>query len=273
MASSYLSWIDSNPQQANDQAQDHLSSYDFTQGATCQPLESASTHYFTQQPYHPTGAFVAPSPAMQFIPSPPPLAFDSSPDEQYSSMEGSGLDHDILNNLGYLDDFNFDLADYDDFELLPGAASLVQSPFASASFFPSLDSYEAPESLMAPPTQKFRCQFGDCSESFARQCELTRHEYKHTRPFKCPHCGRAFAEKRRCVQHVQSVHDLATDKDKTKCHLCKYAHVRPDAVKRHLRLKHGVGVKYQSSPSTISDGQSEGKAPRRKEIGERTTRR
>lgn len=209
---------------------------------------------------------MGPSPTMQFTQSPPPLAFDSSPDQPYPDMEGFDLDHDILNNLNYLDDFDF--ADYDDFDLFPTSESLIQSPFTNASLFPTLDSYNSPESIGTPQTHKYRCQYEDCTKSFPRQCELTRHEYKHTRPFICPHCSRAFAEKRRCVQHVQSVHDLATDKDKTKCHLCKYAHVRPDAVKRHLRLKHRIGVKSDSSP-TNSEVQSKKEVGRRKGRGER----
>ena len=231
-----------------DQAQDQSSPCDLTQGATCQPLGNAPTlqlqYYQHQQPHHTPGAFVALSPAMQITQSPPPLAFDSSPDKEYTAMEGFELDYDILNNLNYLESLNF--ADYNDFDLLPAAESLIQPPFTDASFFPSLDKYDTPTGETTTPVQRVFCQHGDCIQSFSRPSELTRHEYKHTRPFKCPHCGRAFAEKRRCVQHIRSVHDLATDKDKTKCHMCKYAHVRPDAVKRHLRLKHRIGSKSDS---------------------------
>jgi len=172
-------------------------------------------------------------------------------------MSSFELDYDILNNPNNLDDFN--LTDYyNDFTLFATSESFIDLPFTEANLFPSLesiDSFDGPANA-APPTNKFFCQFAGCTESFVRQCELTRHEYKHTRPFQCRCCGRPFAEKRRCVQHEQSVHGLATDKDKTKCHLCHYAHVRPDAVKRHLRLRHGVGVKDESSPSTQSDKSS-----------------
>jgi uncharacterized C2H2 Zn-finger protein len=265
MAPPYLSRIIPHSQQPNDQAQDHQASYDFSQGATCQPFENTfAQHYSYQTPLYTPGAFVAPSPAMQYIQSPPPLAFDSSPDEPYSATDGFELDYDILNNLSYLDQLN--VAEYKDFDLLPTAETFISSPYTDASLFPSLDSFDPLDTAISPQTQRFYCQHGDCEESFARQCELTRHEYKHTRPFACPHCGRAFAEKRRCIQHIQSVHNLATDRDKVKCHLCKYAQVRPDAVKRHLMLKHGIGAKSQSSPSTERQSDKEGARRREKKM-------
>jgi hypothetical protein len=202
---------------------------------------------------------------MQFTPPLPPLAYDSSPDQQYSDVASLELDYDILNNPSYLADFNLS-GYYDDFTLLPTDESFIQSPFANASFFPTLDSYNSPHEAAAasPQAQKFCCQFAGCTESFARRCELTRHEYKHTKPFKCPHCGRAFAEKRRCVQHIQSVHGLATENDKTRCHVCGYDAVRPDAVKRHLRLRHGIGTKSERSSPTTSAEQSDGPSGRRR---------
>lgn len=251
-------WLEPNSQSP---AQSYPPHHHFTQGATCQPLEASSPYQnYQQQPNYSPRAPVAPTSTMQqYIQSPPSLVFDSSPDQQqFSDTEGFELDHDILNNLNYLDQFNF--ADYTDFDLVPQTEDYyIESSFPTpAGFFPPLDTNTPPES-MAPsgqqPQKLFHCQFEGCTKSFARQCELTRHEHKHTRPFRCPHCGRAFAEKRRCVQHIQSVHDLATEKDKTKCHMCFYAHVRPDAVKRHMRLKHGVGAKYETSPSTNSEGQ------------------
>ena len=260
MAPHHLSWIASNStyyQQTPD---------DLTQGATFQPLEDAipQHHYHYQhQIFYMPGAFLAQSPTMQYNQSPPPLTFDPSPDQHNSDIEGFELDHDILNNLSYLEGSNF--TDYD-FDLFPTSQSFIDSPFTEANLFPSLDTSDAPGSVPSSSGHKLRCQLGDCTESFPRQCELTRHEYKHTRPFKCTQCGRAFAEKRRCIQHVQSVHDLATEKDKTKCRLCHYSHVRPDAVKRHLRLKHGVGVYSESSPSTNSGSQSGKEARGRKGV-------
>ncbi|EXJ76424.1 uncharacterized protein A1O5_00932 [Cladophialophora psammophila CBS 110553] len=182
-------------------------------------------------------------------------------------MGGSALDFDILNNLSYLDDFecnsygDFDYNSYggveyetyDDVVLFPTDQSFIQPPFTNVHMFPALDSLSPPDNLGPLPQHKYRC--ADCTESFARRCELTRHEFKHTKPFQCPQCGRPFAEKRRCIQHVQAVHGLATEEDKVKCHLCKYAHVRPDAVKRHMRLKHGVGEKSECSPFTIGSGE------------------
>ncbi|OAP62082.1 hypothetical protein AYL99_04285 [Fonsecaea erecta] len=239
------------------------------QGATCQPLESILPlqQYQAQQAHHQHRALVAQSPITHSTQSTSPLSFDSSPD-QYSNMEGLGLDYDILNNLSYLDDFGYDgnlssfeYDSYGDSVLFPSDESFIQPPFTDADLFPALEAPSPAESLSPLPAHKHRCQFGDCTESFARPCELRRHEYKHTKPFQCPQCSRPFAEKRRCIQHVQAVHGLATDKDKAKCHLCQYSHVRPDAVKRHLKLRHGVGEKSEGSPSTVGSGeQSDGES-------------
>ncbi|KIW29593.1 uncharacterized protein PV07_05399 [Cladophialophora immunda] len=236
------------------------------QGATCQPLESTLTphHYQAQQAHYLQRALEAQSPTTHTTQSTPSLSFDSSPD-QYSDMEGSGLDYDILNNLSYLDNFEYgSLLDglgcdsFSDPILFTSDESFIQPPFTDAALFPPLDP-SPPASLAPLPIHKHRCQFEGCAESFARPCELRRHEYKHTKPFKCPQCSRPFAEKRRCIQHVQAVHGLATDEDKVKCHLCRYSAVRPDAVKRHLRLKHGVGEKSEGSPCTSgSEDQSDG---------------
>ncbi|OAL24636.1 hypothetical protein AYO22_05425 [Fonsecaea multimorphosa] len=241
----------------------------YLQGATCQPLESTLPlpQYQAQQQHHLQRALAAQSPTTQSTQSTPALSFDSSPN-QYSDMEGLGLDYDILNNLSYLDDFDYDSNlvsfendSYRDSVLFPSEESFILPPFTDANLFPALDSQSPPDGPVLLPTHKHRCQFGDCTESFARPCELKRHEYKHTKPFICPQCGRPFAEKRRCIQHVQAVHGLATDEEKVKCHLCKYSHVRPDAVKRHLKLKHGVGEKSEGSPSTVGSGeQSDGES-------------
>lgn len=139
---------------------------------------------------------------------------------------------------------------------------------ANASMFPSQDTFDSPGDVATAPGHKLRCQFGPCPESFALQCDLTQHEFKHTRPFKCPHRGQDFAEKRRCIQHVKAVHNLATEKDKTWCHLCDFASVRPDAVKRHLRLRHRVGANADSSPSAASE-RSEQRGGQRKGRNER----
>jgi len=205
----------------------------------------------------PTRPSVALRLTMEFTQYPPLFPSANSSEQSSSSMNNVELDYDILNNPTNLEDFNF-TDYYNDFTLFATSESFIDSPFTDANFYPSLDSFDLsqPPDEAAPPMPKYSCLYAGCTESFARQCELTRHEYKHTRPFQCQHCGRAFAEKRRCIQHEQSVHGLATDTDKTKCHLCHYAHVRPDAVKRHLRLKHGVGVKAGSSPSTSSDKSS-----------------
>ncbi|EXJ53940.1 hypothetical protein A1O7_09277 [Cladophialophora yegresii CBS 114405] len=265
MAPPYLSRIDCNSKQAHCQNH-HQQFYDYTQGATCQPLWIPTPTLYSSQyqvEYSPPGSFVVPSPTMQSTQHLPPLTYDSSPDQQDLDMAGLELDYDILNHPSFLPDFNLSEY-YKDFTLFTSNQSFIQSPLSNASFFPSLDSYNSPMAAAPQQVHRFCCQFAGCTLTFARQCELTRHGYKHTRPFGCPHCGRTFAEKRRCVQHIQSVHDLATDDDKTMCHVCNYAHVRPDAVKRHLRLKHGIGAKFERpSPATSTD-HSDSQGGRRK---------
>jgi len=166
------------------------------------------------------------------------------------------LDDDILNNMSYLDDFDFDIDFNSDFDLYPANNNINLYDLPDLPFFPDLDLESSGPSPL--PSHRHHCPH--CPESFRRRCELTRHLLRHTQPFKCTQsgCGAAFAEKRRCTQHEKAVHGLATDKDLRKCHLCGYTSIRPDAVKRHVRLKHGVHVSFRSgtstSPATTASG-------------------
>jgi hypothetical protein len=197
-----------------------------------------------------------------------PFTTFDSPNSSYrlSTTCSLDLDYDILTNPKHLDNFN--LTDYyNDFTLFATTETFIDSPFSDLALYPSLESLNtsplpppAPSPQPSPAPPRYFCIFANCTESFARQCELTRHEFKHTQPFVCRLCARPFAEKRRCLQHEQTVHGLATDTDKTKCSLCSYSHVRPDAVKRHLKLKHGAGS--PSSGSSSGEGTA-GPKPRR----------
>lgn len=159
------------------------------------------------------------------------------------------LDHDILNNMAYLNDFDFDA----DFDLYPAANDIDINHLPNLNFFPEYDFNPQSQHEPTPcsPTHKYRCK--DCAESFHRRCDLNRHILKHTKPFKCSQgCGAAFAEKRGCIRHEQAAHSLATDKDRKTCHLCGKAFLRTDALKRHLKLVHSVefSFKLRGSPTT-----------------------
>jgi len=162
------------------------------------------------------------------------------------------LDYDILNDMSHLEDFDFT----SDFDLFPSTEDTPNLDGGNLYDLPELNSFQNLDDLelnleMKSPTSstdttistidhKHRCPH--CPASFRRKCDLTRHAHKHTTPFKCPqpNCGATFAENRRCRQHMKVAHGLLNDNDLRKCTLCEYASIRPDAVKRHLRLKHGV---------------------------------
>jgi len=259
MALPYSSWVGSNLQQSSIPTRKQPPSKSLFQGPIlsvdpCRHLTDAPP-YQQQHQHHSPGDSVSPRPETMFTQSPSNPSFDPS-SGHYTEMEGSSLDYDILNNLNYLDNLDFGFGYPSDFVLFPAEETFIQDNFTDATLFPDLDDllpYSSPD-VSPPPTHKYQCEY--CSESFPRRCELTRHLLKHTTPFKCtqPGCPAAFAEKRRCIQHIKAVHGLATDKDLRKCHLCGYSSIRPDAVKRHLRLKHGS--KSESSPSTVSSEQS-----------------
>ncbi|KIW41456.1 uncharacterized protein PV06_07013 [Exophiala oligosperma] len=181
-----------------------------------------------------------------------------------TTMTNSDLDYDILNNMNYLDDVNFD-----DFVLYPTNDIDLDDSVVSR-FFPEFDFN--PQSSFSPTpcspkshtsVQKYRCT--DCSESFRRRCDLNRHRLKHDTPFRCSQdgCGVAFSEKRRCKQHEKREHGLLTEDDMKKCHVCGYTSIRPDSVKRHMRLRHGIQVSFRTktspttSNSTVSPSNSE----------------
>lgn len=178
-------------------------------------------------------------------------------------MALSNLDYDILNNMEYVDNI-----DFSDFTLLPTSNDVDIDHLPDLNFFPDFDFNPQSPCLPTPcstssresSNNKYRCT--RCSESFKRRCDLNRHLLKHTTPFKCsrPGCGAAFAENRRCKQHEKAVHGLATDEDLRKCQYCDYASIRPDAVRRHLKLKHSVNVSFRSRSSpttTVSSSGSE----------------
>ncbi|OAL38522.1 hypothetical protein AYO20_02171 [Fonsecaea nubica] len=124
-------------------------SYIFSlQGATCQPLESTLPlqHYQAQQVHHLQQASVAQSPTTHTTQSTPSLSFDTSPDPS-SDMEGMELDYDILNNLSYLDNFEYD--SYNDFSLFSSDESFIKPPFTDADLFPALDLQASPSHLHA----------------------------------------------------------------------------------------------------------------------------
>ncbi|KAK7888052.1 hypothetical protein LTR67_009447 [Exophiala xenobiotica] len=162
-------------------------------------------------------------------------------------MASSHLDYDILNNMDYVDDIEFS-----DFTLFPTSNDVDLDQLPDLNFFPHFDFNPKSSCLPIPcsasstshesSNNKHRCT--RCSESFKRRCDLNRHLLKHTTPYKCSQsgCGAAFAENRRRKQHEKSVHGLATDEDLRKCAHCDYASIRPDAVRRHLKLKHGVSA-------------------------------
>ncbi|KIW14515.1 hypothetical protein PV08_07299 [Exophiala spinifera] len=173
-----------------------------------------------------------------------------------ATMTAPNLDYDILNNMDYLDDVN-----YDDFVLYPTSdADIRMGDDLVSRFFPEFDFN--PQSSHSPTpcspasrtsNQMYHCT--DCSESFRRPCDLNRHRLKHDTPFKCVQegCGMAFSEKRRCKQHEKRRHGLVTEHDFKKCSLCDYNSIRPDAVRRHMKLKHGVHVSFRSKESPASN--------------------
>ncbi|KAK4948720.1 hypothetical protein LTR10_012724 [Elasticomyces elasticus] len=89
-------------------------------------------------------------------------------------MAQSDLDHDILNNTTYLDDFDFT----SDFDLYPAAGNVILNDLPDLNFFPEYDfNPQSPaQPTPCPATHKFRCK--NCPESFRRRCELNRHVLK-----------------------------------------------------------------------------------------------
>ena len=169
-----------------------------------------------------------------------------------SISPGPELDYEILNNLSYLDDFDFNC----DFTLFPTDNSW--DSFDHTQLFPDID--YPPQQNKSQAAQFNRCSH--CNATFSKRHELNRHLLKHTKPYTCnvPGCGASFAEKRGCDRHMKSRHGNPSTKGgsaSVKCRFCKYSSTRPDAVQRHLRTQHGVQVSFKSgsSPATLSSDQ------------------
>lgn len=233
------------------------------------PLEYHNLHLYQQQHcYHKGQTLMEGIIPIQKVDSemliPPPFYTPGQSSVESSTMADSVLDHDILNNLRYIEDFDFtsdfDLFPLNDENFLSGG-SFTEVPL----FFPDSLTESSPDCLPSPPassaqtTKKYQCPA--CPRSFPRACDLKRHALRHEKPFQCsqPACNKVFAEKRRRDQHVLAVHGLATPQDLHRCALCGYETVRPDALKRHIRLKHGSRSNGQANtadatPSTDSAG-------------------
>ncbi|CZR52424.1 uncharacterized protein PAC_02301 [Phialocephala subalpina] len=63
-----------------------------------------------------------------------------------------------------------------------------------------------------PQMFSLSCTFSNgnkvCNKTFARQCDLRRHEKNHTRSSKCSHCSRGFPSPKDLERHFNSKHKL-----------------------------------------------------------------
>jgi hypothetical protein len=93
----------------------------------------------------------------------------------------------------------------------------------------------------------FMCE--KCSKSFPKRWKLNRHLKTHEKPFKCisQNCSAAFALKKDCRRHFRQKHrGLISENVDLRCVFpsCGFLTPRRDALKRHLRSVHGIGVEF-----------------------------
>ncbi|KAK5071904.1 hypothetical protein LTR51_006388 [Lithohypha guttulata] len=96
--------------------------------------------------------------------------------------------------------------------------------------------------------QHLPCSIEDCEKVFTRQCDLSKHEKTHSRPFKCDEPGCKY------VTHgLPTLKELERHKNDKhngkatmyKCHYCEFNTKRESNCKQHMEKKHGWN--YQRS--------------------------
>lgn len=67
-----------------------------------------------------------------------------------------------------------------------------------------------------------------------RLCDSTLISISGEKPFKCPHCDRAFTQSGNLNNHIR----LHTDEKPFKCHFCDKAFVQSGNLSSHIRNNH-----------------------------------
>ncbi|KAL7267036.1 hypothetical protein RUND412_010393 [Rhizina undulata] len=94
----------------------------------------------------------------------------------------------------------------------------------------------------------FMCTYADCGASFPRKCDLTKHEKKHTRPFKCeiPTCKYnkfGFPTDKERERHQNDKHSANSTEWRCQYPPCQYKSKRESNCKQHMEKAHNYGYR------------------------------
>ena len=78
-----------------------------------------------------------------------------------------------------------------------------------------------------------------CAKSFYDKADLDQHKKTHSgeRPFSCAHCDKTFSYLTTAKRHRRLIHNI--------CEICAEAAKNQDALKEHMKAKHGPDSLFQ----------------------------
>lgn len=90
-----------------------------------------------------------------------------------------------------------------------------------------------------------------CPKAFKTSVQLAGHKNSHTKPFSCPHCNRPFASLYAVKAHMET-HLRSSQTLKHRCPVCGAIYARVFALKDHMKEQHQTSFTEGDEVSDIN---------------------